>query len=64
MLHDQELSTSLWEGATGTSMYIHNITQHAILDEKTAEEVFTSEKPNISHLSMFFRSPIYIHIPK
>ena len=44
-------------------MYIHNISVHAVLDGKTPEELFTAEKPDISHLRIF-RFPMYFHIPK
>ena len=44
-------------------MYIQNRIPHVVLDEKTPEEVFTSEKPDISHLRIF-GCPLYIHIPK
>ena len=63
MLHDQDLSAYLLKGATSTTMYIHNRSPHAVLDEKTHEEVFTGEKPDISHI-WIFGSPVYIHIPK
>ena len=53
MLHDQDLSAYLLEEATSTTMYIHNISTHAVLDEKTHEEVYTSEKPDISHIQFF-----------
>ena len=63
MLHDQDLSTYLWAEATSASVYIQNKSLHVVLDEKTPEEVFTSEKPDISHLRIF-GCPLYIHIPK
>ena len=63
MLHDCDLSVYLWEEVTTTTMYIQDRSPHAILDEKTLEEVFTGEKPYISHL-MFFGCPVYIHILK
>ena len=63
MLHDHDISAYLWEKATSTTMYIQNISLHAVLDEKTPEEVFTGEKLDISHL-WIFGCPVYIHIPK
>ena len=63
MLHDQDLSIYLWAKATTTTMYIHNKILHVVLDEKTLEEVFTSQKPDISHLRIF-GCLVYIHIPK
>ena len=64
MLHDQDLSSYLWEEATSTTMYIHNRISHAVLDEKTPEEVFNGEKPDISHLQIsldFWMSCVYSH---
>ena len=63
MLHDQEVSAYLWAEATSTTVYIQNRSPHAVLDEKTPKEVFTGEKPDISHLRIF-GCPVYIHIPK
>ena len=60
MLHDQDIYAYLWEKATSTAMYIQNRSSHAVLDEKTPEEVFTGEKPNISHLQIF-GCPMYAH---
>ena len=53
MLHDQDLSTYLWAEATSASVYIQNKSLHVVLDEKTPEEVYTGEKPDISHLWIF-----------
>ena len=53
MMHDQYLSTSLWENSTITTVYIQNRIPHAIMEEKTLEEVFTAEKIDISHLRIF-----------
>ena len=44
MLCDQDLPTSLWAEATGTAVYVQNKCHHSILDQKTPEDVFTSEK--------------------
>ena len=63
MLHDQDISAYLWEESTSTSMYIQNISMHAVLDEKNPEEVFTGEKPDISNLRIF-GCLVYVHIPK
>ena len=63
MLHDQDLSSYLWEKTTSTTVYMQNISPHAVLDEKTPEEVFIAKKPDISHIHIF-GCPVYIHIPK
>ena len=62
MLHDHDLS-AYWEEATSIIVYIHNRSPNVVLDEKTLEEVFTCEKPDISHLHIF-GCHVYIHIPK
>ena len=46
MLHDQDIFAYLWVEDTSTAVYIQNRIPHAVLDEKTPEEVFTSEKPD------------------
>ena len=63
MMCDQDLPASLWAEAVGTAVYVQNICHHAILDEKTLEEVFTGEKPNIRHLSIF-GCTVYVHVLK
>ena len=63
MMRDQVLSTSLWEEATSRVLYIQNGSHHAFLEEKTSEEVFTSEKKYISHVVMF-GIHVYIHKTK
>ena len=44
-------------------MYIQNIISHAILGEKTLEEVFTKKKLAIDHMRIF-GPPMYVHVPK
>ena len=63
MLTDLGLPLSLWAKATCTAVYIQNISPHAILGEKTPEEVFTGKKPAIDHMRIF-KTPVYIHVPK
>jgi uncharacterized membrane protein YvbJ len=63
MMRDQDLPTSLWVEATSTAVYIQNRSPHAILGQKTPEEAFTGENPNVGHLRIF-RCPIYIHVSK
>ena len=60
---DQDLPTSLWAEVASTIVYIQNRCHHAILDQKTPEEVFTGEKPDIGHLRIF-SCPVYIHVSK
>ena len=63
MLHDQDIPMHLWAEATRTEVYVHICTPHTILENKTPEEVFSSKKPEVSHLRIF-GCPVYIHIPK
>ena len=63
MIHDQDLPMYLWAEATRTIVYAHDIISHSTLGNKTPEEMFTGEKPEVSHLKIF-GCPVYIHIPK
>jgi hypothetical protein len=53
MMFDQDLPNSLWEEATSTAMYIQNRCPHAILKDKTLEEIFSGIKPEVRHLRIF-----------
>ena len=53
----------LWAKETRTYVYVHNHTPHRVLDNKTPEEAFSGEKPEVSHLRIF-GCLVYIHIPK
>jgi hypothetical protein len=57
------LPNYLWEEATSTIVYIQNRCPHAILKDKTLEEVLSGIKPEMGHL-MIFGCPVYIHVPK
>jgi hypothetical protein len=63
MMFDQDLPNSLWAEATSTVVYIQNKCPHAILKDKTPEEVFSGIKPEVGHLRIF-GCPVYIHVPK
>ena len=63
MLHDQYLPMYLWEEASRTTVYVHNRISHSALGNKTLEEMFSVENPEVSHLQIF-GFPVYIHIPK
>ena len=63
MLHDQDLPMHLWEEATRTPVYVKNRTPHKRLDNKTPEEAFFGEKPEVSNLRIF-GCPVYTHVPK
>ena len=63
MLDDQDLPMHLWVEVARKTVYIHNHTPHRVLDNKTLEEAFSREKPEVIHLRIFGCS-MYIHIPK
>ena len=63
MMHDQYLPMFLWSGASRIVVYIQNRSPHRILEDKTPEEAFTEQKPQVGHLRIF-GCPVYIHIPK
>jgi transposase InsO family protein len=62
MIHDQNIPMHLWVEASSTTVYVHNISPHKILGNKTPEEVFTGKKPKVSHLRIF-GCPVYMHVP-
>jgi transposase InsO family protein len=63
MMFDQDLPNSLWAEASSTAVYILNRCPHAILKDKTPEEVFSGIKPEVGHLRIF-GCPVYIRVPK
>ena len=58
-----DLPASLWAEVASITVYVQNRCHHAILDQKTPEEVFTGEKPDVGHLRIF-GCPVYIHVSK
>ena len=63
MIHDQDLPMYIWSEASRTAVYIHNRISHSTLGNKTLEEMFTRENPEVIHLKTF-GFLVYIHIPK
>ena len=63
ILHDQYIPMHLWVEAARTIVYVQNHTPHRVIENKNLEEVFSSKKPEVSHLRIF-GCPMYIHIPK
>ena len=53
----------MWVEAACTATYIQNRSPHAILGEKTPEEVLTKKKPADDHMRIF-GTPVYVHGPK
>ena len=63
MIHDQDLRMHPWEEAERTVVYVQNRISHSALGNKTPEEMFTSEKTEVSHLNIF-SCLVYLHVPK
>ena len=63
MLHDRDLPMHLWAEATRKTVYVQNRTPHRVLDNKTPEEDFSGEKPEVRHIRIF-DFLVYIHIPE
>ena len=63
MIHDQDLPMYLWEELARTTVHVQNQISHNALGNKTPEEIFSDERPKVSHLNIF-GCPVYIHIPK
>ena len=63
MIHDQDLLMHLWVEAARTTIYVQNRSPHRVLGKKTPEEMFSGEKPEVSHLTIF-GCPVYVHVPK
>ena len=63
MDHDLDLPMFLWAAECCTTIYILNKCPHGVLKDKTLNEAFTSEKPNVSHFKVF-RNPICIYVPE
>ena len=59
MLTDLDLPLSLWDEAACTAVYIQNKSPHAILGEKTPEEVFTVNYPLIFKLGLTVHARLY-----
>jgi hypothetical protein len=61
MVHDLYFPMFLWADACCIVVYILNKCPHRVLKEKTPEEAFIGEKPNVSHFRVF-GSLVYIHV--
>jgi hypothetical protein len=53
----------LWVKESVTAVYVQKRIPHKILENKTAEKVFTGKKPEVSHLRIF-GCPVYTDVPK
>jgi IS30 family transposase len=63
MIHDQDLPMHLWAEAVKTKMYVQNKSPHKVLENKTHEEMFLGEKPEVIHFRIF-GCPVFVHVPK
>jgi hypothetical protein len=63
MIHDQDLPMHLWAEAAKTTVYVPNRSPHKVLENKTLEEMFSGEKPEVSHFRIFV-CLVFVHIPK
>jgi hypothetical protein len=62
MIHDQDIPMHLWPEATKTTLYMYNKSPHKVLEKNTPEEMFSGEKPEVSHF-LIFGCPIFFHVP-
>lgn len=63
LLFDADLNKKFWAEAVNTSVYLRNRSVVTGLNDKTPYEVWTGEKPNLSHLRVF-GSAVMVHVPK
>ena len=63
MIHDQDVPMHLWAEATKIAVYVQNKSPHRVLGNKTPEEMFSGEKPEVNHLRIF-GCPMYVHVPR
>ena len=62
-IHDQDLPMYLWAKALNTAVYVQNRLSHSARGNKTPEEMFTGENPEVKHLKIF-GCHVYLHVPK
>lgn len=63
LLFDANMNKEFWAEATNTAVYLQNRTVSATLNNKTPYELWTNNKPDISHIRVF-GSTIMKHVPK
>jgi len=63
MLDDAKLPELFWFEAVKYATHIHNATPTCALDDMTPEEVWSGNKPNVSHFCIF-GAQAFVHIPK
>jgi hypothetical protein len=63
MLSGVGLGKELWADAVGTACYLVNRSPSSTLYDKTPQEVWTGNKPSLTHLKVFGYDA-YVHVPK
>jgi hypothetical protein len=63
MLSRARFRQEFWVEAVGTSCYLVNRSPSSTLDERTPHDVWTRNKPSLTHLWVF-GCEAYVHIPK
>ena len=62
MMKSKNMPKEFWAEAVQCAIYIQNRCPHARLNEKTPQEVWSGQKPSVSHLKMF-GNVAYAHVP-
>ena len=62
MIKTKNMPKEFWAEAVQCAVYIQNRCPHAILENKTPQELWRGHKPNVSHFRVF-GSVAYAHIP-
>ena len=62
MIKTKNMPKEFWAEAVQCAVYIQNRCPHAILENKTPQELWRGHKPNVSHFKIF-GSVAYAHIP-
>lgn len=62
MMYDANLGKDFWAEAINTAAYVKNRTVSKTLRNKTPMELWTGEKPNVSHMKIF-GSRVMAHVP-
>ena len=63
MLSGARLGQEFWELVVDTACYLKNKSPTSALVDKTAHELWSSEKPSIAHLKIF-GCDAFMHVPK
>jgi hypothetical protein len=63
MIHYQYIPMHMWEEVAKTTVYVHNRSPQKVLENKTLEEMFSGENPEVNHFRIF-GFPIFVHVPK